>query len=199
MARKKYIAIFIIALTLLADQFSKIWIKMNLTLGEEIYITDWFIIHFTENPGMAFGWQLGGAYGKLALTLFRLVAIVFIFIWLRKAIICNRHSILIITISFIFSGALGNILDSLFYGVLFDHSAGQVASLLPDGGGYANMLFGNVVDMLYFPIWEGYLPNWLPFWGGDYFIFFQPVFNIADTAISVGVGLFIVFNKKIFP
>ncbi len=195
--RKKNIAIFIIIFTLIVDQWSKIWIKTNMALGDEIRITNWFIIHFTENPGMAFGWQLGGDYGKLALTLFRLIAITLIFLWLKKVITKNKHSILIIAISLIFSGALGNILDSVFYGVLFNHSDGQIASFLPDNGGYANILFGKVVDMLYLPLWKGFLPDWLPFWGGDYFIFFQPIFNLADTAISIGFGLLIIFNKTI--
>ncbi|BAV94960.1 lipoprotein signal peptidase [Ichthyobacterium seriolicida] len=192
----KYCSIIIISSVLILDQLSKIWIKTNMMLGEEIRITDWFIIHFVENPGMAFGLEFGGDIGKVALTVFRIIFVTFIFFYLRKAIINNRSKILISTMSFVLAGALGNIMDSIFYGVLFDDSIGKVASFLPEVGGYAPVLFGKVVDMLYFPLYKGFLPDWIPFFGGDYFVFFQPIFNIADTSISIGIGLFILFQNK---
>ncbi len=192
-------ATLIIILILFIDQLSKIYIKTHFTLGEEIKVLDWFRILFVENEGMAWGAKIPGQYGKLFLTLFRLLAITGIGYWLWDSVRNNSSRILIISISLIFAGAFGNIIDSVFYGLLFDDSHHQVATLFPTDGGYGTLFHGKVVDMLYFPLWKGYLPEWLPFWGGDYFTFFEPVFNIADTAISVGVGLLIVFNKKAFP
>lgn len=168
-------------------------------LGDSHRVTDWFFIHFTENNGMAFGTELGGDYGKLFLTLFRIVAVIAISFWLRNSIRKGAHGILTVSVSFILAGAIGNILDSVFYGVIFDHSFGQVATFMPDGGGYAPLLYGKVVDMLYFPLWKGFLPEWLPIWGGEYFVFFQPIFNIADVAITVGVALLLIFQKQAFP
>ncbi len=167
-------------------------------LGQEYVITDWFIIHFTENPGMAFGFEFGGSYSKLILSIFRLIMAIFIFVWLRNLIRKKAKPVAITAVALIFAGAVGNILDSLFYGLLFSESYGQVAAFLPDGGGYAGFLHGQVVDMFYFPLFKGYLPDWIPFWQGDYFIFFRPIFNVADSAISIGVGLLIVFQKTIF-
>lgn len=164
-------------------------------LGQEFRIFDWFIIHFTENNGMAFGMEFGGVLGKLALSIFRIVAVGGIAWYIRKMIVEKAPPVFITSLSLIFAGALGNILDSLFYGLIFSHSRGRVASLFPEDGGYAPMLQGKVVDMLNFPLWEGYLPEWL---GGDYFVFFRPVFNIADAAISIGVALIILNQKKIF-
>lgn len=213
-------AVFIIIIILLIDQVSKIYIKTNFVLSEEIKVMglDWFRIHFLENNGMAWGKEFGGRSGKLFLTLFRLVAIAGIGYWLYDAIKNNAHRILIVAIAFIFAGALGNIIDSVFYGILFSDSYRQVATFLPDEGGYNSLFYGKVVDMLYFPIVDTMLPDWvpsisfnfptwLPFIGGDHFslfenrnlTFFDPVFNVADTAISSGVGLLIVFNKTIFP
>lgn len=213
-------AIFIIIVILLIDQISKIYIKTNFVLSEEIKVLglDWFRIHFLENNGMAWGKEFGGKSGKLFLTLFRLFAIAGIGYWLYGAIKNNSHSILIVAISLIFAGALGNIIDSVFYGILFSDSYHKVATFLPAEGGYNSLFYGKVVDMLYFPMVNTMLPDWipsisfdfpkwLPIVGGDHFslfenrnfTFFDPVFNIADTAISTGVGLLIVFNKTIFP
>ncbi len=192
-------ATFIIILILLIDQISKIYIKTHFNLGEEIKVFDWFRILFVENEGMAWGAKIPGEYGKLLLTLFRLGAIVGIGYWLWDSVRNNGSRVLIVAISFIFAGALGNIIDSVFYGVIFEDSYGQVAAFLPEGGGYGTLFHGKVVDMLYFPLVEGMLPKWVPFWGGEYFSFFDPVFNIADTAISTGVTLLLLFNKKAFP
>ena len=196
---KKNLAISTIIIAIILDQIIKIYIKTNFVLGEEVVVFDWFRIHFTENNGMAMGFEFGGKVGKLFLTLFRLVAVTGILFWLFQNIKRKVHNAVIIAIALIFSGAVGNIIDSVFYGVIFNDSSGQLASMFPEGGGYATVFYGKVVDMLYFPIWEGFLPEWIPFYGGKYFTFFDPVFNIADMAISTGFGLIIVFNKKAFP
>ena len=189
----------IIILILLVDQISKFYIKSNFVLGEEIKVFDWFSILFVENEGMAWGAKIPGQYGKLLLTLFRLGAIVGIAYWLWDSIRNNGSKILIVAICFIFAGAFGNIIDSVFYGMLFTDSYGRVAEIFPESGGYAGIFYGKVVDMLYFPLYDGPLPSWIPFWGGDNFTFFEPVFNVADTAISTGVGLLLFFNKRAFP
>lgn len=189
----------IIILILLIDQIFKIYIKTHFALGDEVEIFDWFRLLFVENEGMAWGTKIPGAYGKLALTLFRLAAIFGIGYWLWDSSRKGGSKILIISIALIFAGAFGNIIDSVFYGIIFDDSYGHVATFLPEAGGYANLFHGKVVDMLYFPIWKGYLPTWIPIWGGGYFTFFEPVFNIADSSISVGVAMLLVFNKKAFP
>ena len=190
---------FIIVLILLIDQISKFYIKTNFALGDEIRVFEWFRILFVENEGMAWGTKIPGEYGKLLLTLFRLVAIVGIGYWLWDSVRKNGSRILIVSIALIFAGAFGNIVDSLFYGIIFDDSYNNIASFLPEGGGYGTLFHGKVVDMLYFPLWKGYLPEWMPIWGGKYFTFFEPVFNIADSAISVGVALLLLFNKRAFP
>ena len=192
-------ASLIIILILLIDQISKIYIKTSFVLGEEVKVLEWFSILFVENEGMAWGAKIPGEYGKLLLTLFRLGAIVGIGYWLWDSVRNNGSRILITAIAFIFAGAFGNIIDSVFYGLIFDDSYGHVAQFLPENGGYGTIFHGKVVDMLYFPLYEGVLPKWLPIWGGEYFSFFDPVFNIADTAISAGVGLLLLFNKKAFP
>ncbi|MCP9199413.1 lipoprotein signal peptidase [Gramella sp. GC03-9] len=189
----------IIILILLIDQISKFYIKTNFALGDEVEVFDWFRILFVENEGMAWGTKIPGEYGKLALTLFRLAAITGIGYWLWDSVRKNGSRLLIVAIAMIFAGAFGNIIDSVFYGIIFNDSYGQVASFMPPNGGYGTLFHGKVVDMLYFPLWKGYLPEWIPFWGGEYFTFFEPVFNIADSAISVGVALLLIFNKKAFP
>ena len=191
-------ASLIILAVLLADQILKIWIKTHMFIGQEYEIADWFIIHFTENPGMAFGLEFGGNWGKLALSVFRIITVGVIFIWLKRLAEQNAKPIAIVSVSLIFAGALGTILDSAFYGLLVSESNSQVATFLPPEGGYAGFLHGHVVDMFYFPLFRGYLPEWLPFWGGDYFIFFRPIFNLADASISVGVGLLLLFQKTVF-
>lgn len=188
-------AIGIVVLLLLFDQAIKIWIKTHFLLYESVEITPWFYLYFTENPGMAFGIELGG---KLFLSIFRIVAVGFIGYYLYLLVKKNYQFGFIACISLIMAGAMGNIFDSVFYGVLFDHSYGQVATFLPEGGGYAGWLHGKVVDMFYFPLIKTTLPDWLPVWGGDEFIFFRPIFNLADSAICVGVFLVLIFYRHTF-
>lgn len=188
----------LIVLILLIDQISKIYIKTNFMLGEQVEVFSWFRILFVENEGMAWGAKIPGSYGKVILTTFRLFAIAGIGYWLWKSVQEKAPKVLILSVSLIFAGALGNILDSVFYGIIFDHSMGQVATLFAEEN-YETWLKGNVVDMLYFPLYDGILPNWIPVWGGERFVFFEPVFNVADAAISVGFALLILFNKKAFP
>ena len=160
----------------------------------------WFFIHFTENEGMAFGMQLGGSYGKLLLSLFRIAAVTIIGIWIYRVSRKPGNNMLVICISLILAGAIGNIIDSAVYGLIFNESTFmQVASMFPKEGGYGTFLHGKVVDMLYFPIIEGHYPAWVPMFGGDELTFFRPVFNIADSAITSGVLMLIIFQKKVFP
>lgn len=192
----------IIFLILLVDQCIKIYVKTHFHIGESIQVfgLDWFQIYFVENEGAAWGAQLPGEYGKIALSLFRLIIAPLIGYWLYKSVKENASKLLVISISLIFAGAVGNIIDSLLYGVIFESSDnGNVAGFLP-GEGYASPLYGKVVDMLYFPfIKNATFPTWLPFIGGKTFTFFNAIFNIADMAISTGVGILLVFNKKVFP
>ena len=198
-------ASIIIILILFIDQVSKIYIKTHFQLHENITVFSWFNISFIENDGMAWGTTLSDVFSfisdktaKLILTLFRICAVTAIGFWLVNVIKNQKTKTLIFAISLIFAGALGNILDSVFYGVLFNDSYGQVATFLPEAGGYAGVFHGKVVDMLYFPLWSGVLPEGLPFIGGKHLSFFDPVFNIADMAISTGIGILIVFNKRAF-
>lgn len=198
--KKSLLLIFIL---LLIDQISKIYIKTNFVLGESVEVFSWFKVLFIENEGAAWGAKLSDilpvsdATGKLILTVFRLFAITGIGYWLYDVIRKGASNTLIIAVSCIFSGALGNILDSLFYGVIFNDSYNQVATLFSNEP-YGGFFYGKVVDMLYFPMVDTTLPEWIPYFGGDNFRFFEPVFNIADTAISTGVGILLVFNKKAF-
>jgi signal peptidase II len=195
---KKKLAIGTIGIAILLDQIIKIYVKTHFVLGEEVVVFDWFRIHFTENNGMAMGFEFGGKAGKLFLTLFRLVAVSAIVYWLMGAIKSKTHNAVIVAISLIFSGAVGNIIDSVFYGVIFNSSNHKVATLFSETP-YGDLFYGKVVDMFYFPLWQGTLPEWIPFIGGDLFTFFQYIFNPADAFISVGVALLFVFNKQAFP
>ena len=188
-------AVLIVMLLLLFDQLLKIWVKTHMELHESIEITPWFYICFTENPGMAFGIEV---IGKLFLSLFRIVAVIFIGYYLWKLVKRNYAFGFIVCISMILAGAMGNIIDSVFYGVIFDHSYGQVATLFPPDGGYGTWLHGKVVDMFYFPLIETTLPKWLPIWGGQEFVFFRPIFNLADSSICVGVFLLLLFYRDTF-
>jgi signal peptidase II len=198
--KRSYLIIITIFLVLLIDQFLKVWIKTNMYLGEEFsVIGDWFLIHFTENEGMAFGMTLGGGYGKLALSIFRIIAVILIGWYLTHLAKTRSHRGLIFSVSLIFVGALGNIVDSAFYGLIFSQSSFHIiAQFMPEGGGYGGFLHGKVVDMFYFPILYSTYPEWIPIKGGDTFIFFRPVFNLADAAITTGVIILIVFQKRFF-
>lgn len=195
---KKNLAIFTILLAIVLDQVIKIYVKTNFVLGEEVVVFDWFRIHFTENNGMAMGIEFGGKSGKLFLTLFRLVAVVAIVYWLLSTIKQKVGNVVIVGISLIFAGAVGNIIDSVFYGIIFDDSSHKVATLFAEEP-YGELFYGKVVDMFYFPIWSGSLPNWIPFVGGDPFTFFQYIFNPADAYITIGVALLFFFSKQAFP
>lgn len=190
--------VFIVVLILLVDQVLKFWIKTNMTIAEQFsVIPNFFYIHFIENEGMAYGLKFGGEFGKIALTLFRLVAVVLGFIYMKKLVREEYHKGLLICGALILAGAAGNLIDSMFYGLIFSESTRyELAQFLPAAGGYGTFLHGNVVDMLYFPIFDGNFPKWVPIWGGEHFIFFRPVFNIADAAISVGVITILIFQKR---
>ena len=191
-------AFLIILLVLIIDQWSKIYIKTHFILNEAVTVFSWFQIYFVENEGAAWGTKIPGEYGKLILTLFRIVAVIGIGYWRVSAVRKQQPKILIICISLILAGALGNIIDSVFYGIIFDHSYGNIATLFAENP-YGTLLHGKVVDMFYFPIIDTTLPSWVPFWGGERFRFFEPVFNVADSAICIAVGLMILYHKKIFP
>jgi signal peptidase II len=186
------------AILVLADQILKIWIKTHMKLGQEFQIFDWFIIHFTENNGMAFGMEFGGATGKMFLTLFRIIVVTAGIYYVKSIVKPHFPNGALIALGLIIGGAIGNIIDSSFYGLVFNESYNNVANFLPQNGGYAPFLHGKVVDMFYFPLINSHFPNWLPIWGGEHFIFFRPIFNIADAGISVGIFLILLFYRKEF-
>jgi signal peptidase II len=197
---KAWITLLTILGILLLDQGLKFHIKTNYILetGHMLFGSEKFRIHFTENEGMAFGIEFGGRNGKLFLSLFRIVAVSFIGYYLLTLARRNAPMGLLLSIGLVFAGAMGNIIDSVFYGALFSHSSmhGPIAQFLPTGGGYAPLFYGKVVDMFYFPIWQGHYPPWL--FGGRSFTFFQPVFNIADAAITTGVFWVLLFQREHF-
>lgn len=191
---KGRIALLVIFSVLIIDQIIKVWIKTHMYWHESIRVTDWFYIYFTENIGMAFGMEI---FDKLFLTAFRIIAVSVIGYFLYKFVKRDMKTGFIICVSLILTGALGNIIDSVFYGVLFNDSThSQIASFMPEGGGYAPLFYGKVVDMFYFPIIETNWPEWIPFIGGNHFIFFSPIFNFADAAISCGVIAVFLFYSK---
>ncbi len=192
-------SILLITLILIADQILKIWIKTHMVVGEEIPLFgNWGMLHFVENNGMAFGMEMGGKPGKLILSIFRIIAIIAIGYFLNSIIRKKVNPGLILAVSAIIAGAIGNIIDSAFYGMIFSESYLQPAVLFPPGGGYSSFLLGKVVDMFYFPIINTHWPEWFPFKDGESFIFFRPVFNIADSSITCGVISIILFQKKMF-
>lgn len=187
----------LIFFVLLADQALKVWIKTNMYLGQNIPIFgDWFIIHFTENNGMAFGIEFGGEFGKMVLSIFRILAVFAIGWYILYLAKSKAPKGVIVSISLIFAGAIGNIIDSAFYGLLFSETNYKISEFLPEGGGYASFLHGKVVDMLYFPIIDTKFPEWFPFWGNESLVFFRPVFNIADSAITIGVFIILIFQRQ---
>lgn len=167
-------------------------------LGQEYPIFDWFIIHFTENNGMAFGIEFGGYTGKTLLTIFRIIVVAIGIKYVATLAKKNISDGALVALGLIIGGAIGNIIDSSFYGLIFNDSYNNIASLFPDSGGYSSLLHGKVVDMLYFPLLNSHYPEWFPILGGDHFIFFRPVFNIADAGISVGIFMILLFYRKEF-
>lgn len=200
--KKKFWLIAIVFTVLVLDQWLKIWVKTNMEYGDEFKILgiDWALIHFVENNGMAFGLSLGGEYGKLVLSVFRIIAVGFLIYYLNFLLNSGAKKGILISFSLILAGAIGNIIDSAFYGLIFSESTyhGGLAEIFPEAGGYATFLHGKVVDMFYFPIINGFLPEWFPIWGGKHIMFFQPVFNVADASITLGVINMLLFNRTFF-
>ena len=198
--KKQHWVVLVVLAILFVDQLTKILVKTNMHLEERIpIISERVYIYFVENPGFAFGMKFGGTMGKIILTLFRLVASTLIVLYIRSIIKKGAPLGVVIGLSVILAGALGNIIDSMFYGLLFSESTySTVAQFLPEGGGYAAFLQGHVVDMIHCPVWQGTFPTWLPFKGGESFTFFSPIFNIADSAITVGVAYLLLFQRKFF-
>jgi len=189
---------FIIFLILVIDQYSKVFVKTNFILGEEVKVFGWFKFLFIENEGMAWGTVIPGEYGKLVLTVFRIIAICAIGYWLCDSTKKEKSNYLLVAICLIFAGAMGNIIDSVLYGIMFDDSHNHLATFFPKNH-YGTWFHGKVVDMFYFPFIENYImPSWIPFIGGKEVTFFNAIFNVADFSISVGVGILIFFNKKAF-
>ena len=199
MFSKLKLPLILVLVIILIDQTLKIWIKTNLKLDDIIPLfgNKGFIL-FTENPGMAFGYKFGGEWGKVALTIFRMLAVAGIAWYIVDLIQKNAPKGLIISFAMVLAGAIGNIIDSVFYGIIFSSSKGQIAEIFPEGGGYGKFLRGEVVDMFYFPIIDGRFPHWFPVWGGETFTFFRPVFNVADSAITIGVAIILIFHRKFF-
>jgi len=192
--------LLIVLLVLIIDQSLKIWVKLSFPLKYEEFMFgfEWARLRFEENPGMAFGWELPDPYGKLILSLFRIVAVSLLIYFIRQLIRANAKTGLLVSFGLILAGAIGNIIDSAFYGLIFSGSYHDIATFMPEGGGYAGFLHGKVVDMLYFPILKGNFPDWFPFWAGERFLFFRPVFNIADASITIGVVSIILFHRSFF-
>lgn len=194
-------SLIIVIAILLIDQIVKVWVKLNFTIGEEVdLIGNWCKLHFIENEGMAFGMSFGGVAGKYVLTFLRIIASVLIGWYLLKLIKKGGNKLAVYSFTLIFAGAVGNIIDSMFYGLLFSESTFfSVSQFLPEGGGYAPMFLGKVVDMFYFPIIDTALPQWIPFFGGNDFRFFNAIFNISDVSITIGVVILLIsliFAKK---
>jgi len=199
--KRSVIAIGVIFLVLLIDQVLKFYIKTTFPLGGgfDILGIEWAKIHFEENEGRAFGMELGGNCGKLALTLYRMIAVGFIGYYFYTLVREKANFGLIISIALVCAGAMGNIIDSIFYGVVFSESTfTRIAEFMPADGGYTTLLHGHVVDMFYFPLATGHYPDWMPLVGGKYYHFFRPVFNVADAAITCGVLSILLFQRSIF-
>lgn len=201
-------SVFVVLLVLAIDQIVKIWVKTHMSLSQDIEVFSWFHIHFVENPGMAFGMEFAGHFGKIFLSLFRIVAVSAIGYYLYRSIQKGAQLGFVICVSLVLAGAIGNIIDSAVYGLMFDKGTifdpelniwiGYNGIAQISSPGYAHFLKGCVVDMFHFPMIEGVFPDWLPFVGGESFQFFRPVFNVADSAISVGIVLIIIFQRRFF-
>jgi len=198
MKNQRNLVLLVVVLVLIIDQLTKYWVKTNMQLGES-FGPGWFLVHFVENKGMAFGASLGGVMGKYALSLFRLFAIGYLIHLIGQMVKKELPTGLLVCFAMILAGAIGNMIDSAFYGLVFSESTfREVGELVGLGSGYAGFLQGNVVDMLHFPLFEGTFPEWLPLWGGEQFEFFRYIFNVADAAISVGVAILLLFYRKVF-